>query len=123
MDKTRHVVLGGIFRRTRDLGVSIDARDRSADVRCHWLAHLAHLFDRDCGGWHDIGASAVSEHPNRYRALQDAAAADVNCTRRARRAETCHCLLMRFSCWTAIAAFLAPLVSMRGPWRGAPVRS
>src|SRR5262249_5162813 len=43
------IEFGGIFGRAGDLGASVDAGGRSADVGLHGVAHTIFLFDCDCG--------------------------------------------------------------------------
>src|SRR3954469_22584727 len=77
MGKAGDFELAGIFRGAGDLGAAINAGRGSADISCHGPARLILRLRRDRDLPRAVGASAISQRPQRDRALQHAATADI----------------------------------------------
>src|SRR3954447_14580088 len=69
--------LAGIFRGAGDLGTAINAGRGSADVSCHRPTRLILRLRRDRDLPRAVSAGAISQRPQRDRALQHAATADI----------------------------------------------
>ena len=115
VDKAGRIEFARILGLARDLGATVNARCRCADVRCHSRAPSIFRRNSGCGASHVrcVDATAPTDRSDCGRAGQDAAPADV----------AHHGALTGSSCWTAIAACLARLAAARGRWCAAPGRS
>ena len=69
--------LAGIFRGAGDLGAAIDAGRGGADISRHGPARLIFQLRRDRDLPRAVGAGATSQRPQRDRALEHAATADI----------------------------------------------